>query len=135
MTSEPETYVLDASVGVKWFKREAGSETARILYERSAAGEVRLAVPVHFVHEVLAIVQRELGASAIVEGWGHLQASGIRVLPLTDEVVAEAANQCGVLGCSFYDSLAPACAALLGATLASADSRAHAAFPGAFIVS
>lgn len=132
--SEGTTYVLDASVGVKWFKREAGSDAARLLRHRSTAGEIRLAAPTHFVHEVLAIVQRQLGARAIPEGWEHLRASGITIIPLSDEVIAEAALQCDLLGCSFYDSLAPACASLLDATLASADARAHGAYPGVFLV-
>jgi len=129
-----DSFVLDASVGAKWFKREAGSDFARDLYVRGASGEVSLAAPTHFVHEVLSVVQRELGNPAIPEAWGHLHASGITIVPLTDEVVAEAARQCDLLGCSFYDSLAPACAALLGATLASAEARAHGAFPGVHLV-
>ncbi len=132
--NEDQTYALDASVGVKWFKREAGSDAARLLHERSTAGEIRLVAPTHFVHEVLAVVQRELGTRAIAEGWAHLKASGVAIIPLTDEVIAEAARQCELLGCSFYDSLAPACAELLDATLASADVHAHGAFPGVFLV-
>lgn len=127
--SERPVFVLDASVGVKWFKRESGSESAAALYMRSVDGEISLAAPVHFAHEVLAVVQRELGTRAILEGWRHLNASGIAILPLSDEVVEEAARQCALLGCSFYDALAPACAELLGGTLASADARAHGAFP------
>jgi predicted nucleic acid-binding protein len=83
---------------------------------------------------VLSVVQRELGNSAIVEGWEHLQDSGITIVPLTDDVIREAARQCDLLGCSFYDSLAPACASLLDATFASADTRAHGGYPGVEIV-
>ncbi|MHB9002946.1 MAG: type II toxin-antitoxin system VapC family toxin [Coriobacteriia bacterium] len=134
MSDRRATYVLDASVGVKWFKREAGSDAARALSDRSIAGEIRLVAPTHFVHEVLSVVQRELGNSAIVEGWEHLQDSGITIVPLTDDVIRGAARQCDLLGCSFYDSLAPACASLLDATLASADTRAHGGYPGVEIV-
>jgi predicted nucleic acid-binding protein len=132
--SAPDSVVLDASVGVKWFKREAGSDVARELYLRGATGQMRLAAPTHFIHEVLSVVQRELGARAIPEAWGHIIASGITIVPLTDEVIAEAARQCELLDCSFCDSLAPACATLLGATLASADGRAHGAYPGVHLV-
>jgi len=126
--------VLDASVGVKWFKAEAGSAAARSLYQRAADGEIRLAAPTHFVHEVLSVVKREMGPRAIVEGWEYVQASGITILPLDDAVIVEAAAQCDALGCSFYDALAPACAALMGATLASADARAHGAFPDVLLL-
>ncbi len=132
--TEPARFALDASVGVKWFKREAGSGAAGALFEKAVTGEVELYAPTHFVHEVLSVVKRELGPWAIVEGWQHLTSSGIKIVPLTDEVVREAAGQCELLGCSFYDSLAPACAALLGATLASADVRAHGEYPQVVIV-
>lgn len=129
-----ERYVLDASVGVKWFRAESGSEDARDLYRRASSGELHLAAPVHFVHEVLATVKREMTARAIPEAWRHLEASGISIIPLTGEVIEEAARQCELLGCSFYDALAPACAVLLDATLASADVRAHGTFPAVHLV-
>lgn len=126
--SERPIVVLDASVGVKWFKEEAGSQKARTLYQRGANGEIVLAAPTHFVHEVLSAVGRYLTPATIPEGWEHLCACGLDVVPLTSEVIAEAAAQCEVLGCCFYDALAPACASLLGATLASADAKAHGSF-------
>jgi len=132
--SDAPFVVLDASVGVKWFKREKGSDIARDLYARAQASEVRLAAATHFVHEVLAAVKRESGARAVMEAWDVIQATGITVLPLTTEVIAEAAAQCESLGCSFYDAIAPACAVLLDATLASADARAHGAYPDVLLI-
>src|SRR5574340_142714 len=79
-------------------------------------------------------VQRENAADVVIEAWEIIKASGMSIVPLTDEVVAEAAEQCEALGCSLYDALAPACAVLLGATLASADRRAHGDFPGVLII-
>jgi predicted nucleic acid-binding protein len=132
--SDVPTVILDASVGVKWFKDEAGSGAARDLYLQAVSGAVRLAAPTHFAHEVLSVVKREMGPRAIVEGWKHIQDSGIAIIPLTSEVVTEAAVQCEALGCSFYDALSPACAALLGAELASADARAHGAYPDVLLI-
>jgi predicted nucleic acid-binding protein len=132
--STTERFVLDASVGVKWFRRERGSDAAHLLQQRSSRGEIWLAAPTHFVHEVLAAVNRENDADVVVEAWQIIKASGITILPLDDAVIAEAAAQCDALGCSFYDALAPACAALMGATLASADARAHGAFPGVLLI-
>jgi len=97
-------------------------------------GEIRLAAPTHFVHEVLAAVNRENDAEVVIEAWEIIKASGIAIIPLDDAVIAEAARQCEALGCSFYDALAPACAVLLGATLASADERAHGAFPDVLLI-
>lgn len=127
-------FALDASVGVKWFKDEAGSAGSRDLYRRAAEGEIELVAPTHFVHEVLSVACRHFEPQAVLEAWENVKASGITILPLTDEVVEEAARQCELLGCSFYDALAPACAALLDATLASADGRAHGAYPDVLII-
>lgn len=133
MNTKP-TYVLDASVGVKWFRHERGSGEAIGLQQRSTLGEVHLAVPTHFVHEVLATVKREKRAEAVLSAWETIKASDVAILPLTDEVIAEAVRQCERLGCSFHDALAPACASLLGATLASADARAHGAYPDVLLI-
>jgi predicted nucleic acid-binding protein len=134
MSSGRHTYVLDASVGVMWFKPEAGQAEALSLLARAVSGEIAIAVPTHFVHEVLSVVRRHYTPHDIVPAWERLKASGVAILPLSDEVVAEAVAQCDALGCSFYDALAPACASLLGATLASADERAHGAYPGVYLV-
>ncbi|MBA4370274.1 MAG: hypothetical protein C0418_01695 [Coriobacteriaceae bacterium] len=132
--SGPATIVLDASVGVKWFRKEAGSSEAAALYGDAVAGRVRLTVPVHFMHEFLSVLKRELGPAAVPEGWDYLEASGLNAVPLTHEVVSEAAAQCEALGCSFYDALSPALASLLGGELVSADARAHGAYPGVRLI-
>lgn len=126
--------VLDASVGVKWFKPEAGRAAALDLLDRAIAGEIVLAAPTHFVHEVLSVVRRNYSPADIVPAWRLIERADVTIVPLTSEVIAEAATQCEVLGCSFYDALTPACAVLLGATLASADARAHGAFPGVLLI-
>ncbi|MCG2807901.1 MAG: type II toxin-antitoxin system VapC family toxin [Coriobacteriia bacterium] len=134
MSEARPLYVLDASLGVKWFKPEPGQDAALDVLKRAMHDEISLAAPTHFVHEVLSVVRRHYEASDIVPAWERLVAIGMTIIPLSDEVVAEAATQCDLLGCSFYDSLAPACASLLDATLASADARAHGAYPGVFLV-
>ncbi|MDP2234234.1 MAG: type II toxin-antitoxin system VapC family toxin [Actinomycetota bacterium] len=134
MSEARPLYVLDASLGVKWFKPEPGQDAALDVLKRAMHDEISLAAPTHFVHEVLSVVRRHYEASDIVPAWERLVATGITIIPLSDEVVAEAATQCDLLGCSFYDSLAPACASLLDATLASADARAHGAYPAVFLV-
>jgi predicted nucleic acid-binding protein len=129
-----EISVLDASVGAKWFRDEPGSSRAAELLHGAVTGALRLVVPTHFAHEVLSVVGREGAGSRIVEAWDILVESRIEMVPLTDEVVREAAAQGDLLGCSFYDALAPAVASLLEATLVSADVRAHGAYPGVRII-
>jgi len=134
VSAEPVTLVLDASVGVKWFKPEPGSEAALDLARSALSGDARLVAPIHFAHEVLSVVGRFYQPRDIPAAWERLTQLDLALVPLADEVVAEASRQCDALGCSFYDALAPACAVLLGATLASADRRAHGGFPGVVIV-
>jgi len=129
-----QVLVLDASVGVKWFKNERGREAALEILAESASGDVTIAMPTHFVHEVLSVARRSRSAAGILPAWEDMLQAGITVIPLTDEVVREAALQCSALGCTFYDALAPACATLLSATLVSADARAHGAYPGVRLI-
>ena len=127
--------VLDASVGVKWFRTESGSVEARQILQDATRGRIRAVVPTHFAHEVLSVVERRGGGAArVVAAWGVISDSGVDIVPLTDDVVREAAAQCERLGCSFYDALAPAVASLLGATLVSADFKAHSGYPGVELI-
>ena len=125
---------IDASVAVKWFRAEGGSDRAFALLESAAAGDVILAVPTHCMHEVLSVVRRDFGPSEIPGAWERMGMARLEVIPLTDAVVREAAVQCERLNCTFYDSLAPAVAALLGATLVSADAKAHSGYPGVELI-
>lgn len=134
MTGLTGCVVLDSSVGVKWFKPEVGQVAALDLVQLAVEGRMALWAPIHFAHEVLSVVRRHYSAADVLPAWGRLAEAGLSFVPLTDEVVVEAARQCEALGCSFYDALAPACASLLGATLASADRRAHGAYPGVLII-
>jgi len=126
--------VLDASVGTKWFKAEVGQASALDLLEHGRQGIITLAAPAHFVHEVLSVVRRHYTPADVLPAWHLIEQAGVSIIPLDAAVVAEAATQCAELGCSFYDALAPACAVLVGATLASADARAHSAFPGVLLI-
>jgi predicted nucleic acid-binding protein len=129
-----EALALDASVGVKWFRSEPGSDQALALLERQMRGEVVLVAPADFVTEVLSVVKRDFGPAEVFDAWQRIAGSVTVVVPLDDELVREAAAQCAVLGCAFYDSLAPAVAVRFDATLVSADERAHGGFPGVRIV-
>jgi len=126
--------VLDASVGVKWFRHEAGERRAMAVLESALRSEVQIVVPTHFVHEVLSVVERRNDTGGIIRAWQLMQKARLDIVPLTDDVVCEAATQCERLGCSFYDALAPAVASLLDATLVSADFKAHSGYPGVELI-
>jgi predicted nucleic acid-binding protein len=125
-----ELVVLDSSVGVKWFKPESGHDEARGLLERHRDREVRIVVPVLFLHEVLSVAVRH-GGPALGDGvWRALRLADLTTVGLDDGIVEAAFDLCGELRCTFYDALAPAIARRLDAPLYSADVRAHGAFPG-----
>lgn len=121
--------VLDASVGVKWFKEEVGTGQAEDLLEQHRSGELALSVTEHFLAEVIHVVHRQLSPAGALRAWSILEETELHVERLTGDVVREAIGQSVALGCDFYDALAPALAALLDAPLYSADRRAHQRYP------
>ena len=133
MTERPLA-VLDASVGVKWMKTEAGGQEALALLSAHRGGSVRIVVPVHFLHEVVSTAVRHAGPDFGEFIWGNLLDADLTVLGLDDTLARAALDQCRLLGCSFYDALAPALADQLDATLYSADARAHARFDGVVLI-
>jgi len=120
--------VLDASVGVKWFRDEAGSAQAQAILRDHADGRIALHAAEHFVVETLGVMNRLFGPAAIIPAWDAIVLADVQIHALTPELVGEAARQCALLGCTFYDALAPALAVLLGGELVSADRRAHGRF-------
>ena len=131
---ERRLVVLDSSVGAKWIKPEPGREQARDLLVAHREGRARIVVAAHFVHELVGVAVRHGGAALGEQVWASLRKADLTVVGLDDAIAAAAFEQCRLLGCSFYDALAPALAELLGTTLYSADVRAHERFPGAEIV-
>jgi len=126
--------VLDASVGVKWFRREAGSDKALALLEAHRDGELRLVVPSIFSHELVAVAVRDGGTGLASSVWTNLRAASLFEVELDDTVIQTALAVCERTGCAFCDALAPAVAELLDARLCSADRRAHGRYPGVQLI-
>jgi predicted nucleic acid-binding protein len=126
--------VLDASVGVKWFREEPGSPEARDLLRACAAGDVRLAVPTVFLYEVLDVARRHLGAGGARRVWHAFSNDEVAVLGPDAELVELTLEVAERLGCTLYDAAAPALAQRLGWPLASADRRAHGDVPGVMLI-
>ena len=124
------TIVLDASVGVKWLKREVGSDEALALLEDAAAGEVLIVVPAVFPHEVLDVARRRRGHSVAREFWAHIHELGVLVAGTDVDLIQATLATAEALECTVYDAAAPALAERLGCPLASADRRAHGRVAG-----
>jgi len=125
LVTDAETLVLDASVGVKWFKDEPGSDEAIALIDRLGAGEVALVVPAVFPHEVLDVVRRRYGASRARRAWARFDAAGLVVAGVDASLIDATLAVAERFGCTVYDAAAPALAARLGCAFVSADRRAH----------
>lgn len=126
--------VLDSSVGVKWVKPEPGRDEATALLRRHREGSIRIVVPILFLHEVVAVSIRHGGPDLGARVWENIRLADLTVIGLDDAVACAAFDQCRMLGCSFYDALAPALAEQLGAPLYSADARAHGRFHDVVLV-
>lgn len=126
--------VLDASVGVKWFRNEAGSQEARRLLAAHAAGEIVIAVDSLFYYEVLRVASREHAAADAMRVWDDLKRMDLVTVPLDDELVRAAVSERARCGCALYDAFSAGLADLLQAPLYSADARAHGTHPRVRIV-
>lgn len=126
--------VLDASVGVKWFRDEPGSEQARALVEEHIAGTLAIAVDTLFGYEVLRAASRDAEPRDAIRIWSDIARLDLITVPLGEELVAAAADARTALGCSLYDAFSAGLATLLEAPLYSADARAHAAHPGVRLI-
>ncbi len=129
-----KTVVLDASVGVKWFRDEPGSAEARALLRAHGAGEVRIVVPSLFVYEFASVASRFLTGDEVRELWRRFLDWRISVRELGDSLMRDAFDIRDRYGCAVYDAVSSALAAQLGATLYSADRRAHGGMPDVVIL-
>lgn len=124
-----EICALDASVGVKWFRHEAGSEEAIDLLRRYQDGSLLIAVDTLFFYEVMRAAARGGGPRDADGVWQELQRLDLVTVPLGDELVGAAVASAAMLGCTLYDAFASGLADLLDAPFYSADARAHGRHP------
>ncbi len=126
--------VLDASVGVKWFRDEPGSKEARAVLAEHIAGRIVIAVDTLFAYEVLRAASRDHRPVDAMRVHHDLERLELVTVPLGEELVRAAANARESLGCALYDAFAAGLATLLDAPLYSADTRAHGTHPGVRLI-
>ena len=125
--------VLDASVGVKWFRSEPGAAGARELLAAHGRGDLDIVVASVFVYELMAVASRTPTVEAN-QLWAHFIRWRIRVREIDSRLMLAALEVRRRSGCALYGAFAPALAEELGATLYSADRRAHGDWPGAVLL-
>lgn len=114
--------VVDASVAVKWFIREAQSDAAERLL---GSDEVRIA-PDHVLAEVGQVLLRRLRAGIVSEEQCREAMEALtRLLHLVParDIAAPAFAIASAASCSMYDALYVALAERWDATLVTADLR------------
>lgn len=126
--------VLDASVGVKWFRDEVGSDEARSLLRDHGEGRISLIAPSIFLCEVLDVARRHFGVAGARAVWDSISRDGVALLGVDSELTALMFDMCERLGCTMYDAAAPALAEYLNCGLVSADRRAHGGVPGVRLI-
>lgn len=117
--------VVDASVAVKWFSREHGGVRARSFLRRHIAGTVHLIAPDLLIYEVgNALVRgKQLSARSVRDALAILQQSGVEMVPLTEAMIARAAEWCEAKRLTFYDAAYLAVAAEFSIPLLSANPK------------
>ncbi len=121
--------VVDASVGVKWFRNEPGSQRARALLEAHIDRRTLIVADSLFFYEVLSAASRDGSGAEALSIWSDLSAWRLASVPLEADLVSAALSARATLGCSLYDAFSAGLADLLDAPLYSADARAHGAHP------
>jgi predicted nucleic acid-binding protein len=123
-----EKLVVDASVVIKWFIHEKGTDSALSLAESAAVGEIDLCVPDICFAECANVIWRLVAKqSVLTESQGELAASQLAELPLAAvpcrDLIATAYRMAIEKGITVYDGLYVALACAHDATLITADRR------------
>ncbi len=121
------TYVVDASVAVKWFLSESGSEVALLLLEPSRT----LIAPDYIWLELSSVVCQRIQRKQIppeegLEIFPALQRFAIQLFPSAD-LLNPATHMAIETSTSFYDCLYLSLAVSQGARLVTADRRFYQA--------
>ena len=121
------TYVVDASVAIKWFSDEEGSIDARDFLRRHVEGKIQLTAPDLLLYEVGNALARgkQLDAESIEDALSFILTSGIRLFSLVDDTMHLAVKMCDKYRLTFYDAAYASLAADLDVPLLSADSKSH----------
>ena len=120
------SYVLDASVALRWFIKEERHEHAGVVLENAVRVPERFAVPELFTFEVFAVLFRvhPEPLRTLIEGVLPILNSGFLRYPMTD-TLAERASRIVSKGLTGYDATYAALAEELGGLWLTFDTEAH----------
>jgi predicted nucleic acid-binding protein len=118
--------VIDASIALKWFVDEPGSEAARAILDQIAADPSGYAVPDLFMNELLAVLARLPGVTTerVQEALSLVESLGLARVGNGHELIARAAELAVAWAVSGDDATYLALADLTGGEWVTADARA-----------
>ena len=119
--------VLDASVVVKWFSKEEGSDLALKLRDEHLAGRMTLISPDLLIYEVSNALRHNPGFDAddVKGAVRDLFDLELDLVPPNEEIFSKAAMRAFELGISIYDACYLALAELMGLEFITGDERLY----------
>lgn len=119
--------VLDASIAVKWFYEEAGSNQALEILYSMHRGEVSCLAPDLIIYEVANALWKGKKApqARIFEALDDLHSSALKIVRLSDEIIKSSVEIMTRYDLSFYDSVYAGMAAVFDLPLLTANIKHH----------
>ena len=121
MTSGTPIFVLDSFALLAFFQDEPAADEVESLLQRGLRGEVRLAMTVANLGEVVYRTIREHGFERAQEVLGHIEEYDIDMVDVDHELALTAAYVKGTHRISYADCLAVALAQRLDAAVVTGD--------------
>lgn len=117
--------VLDASIVIKWFHEEAGTDKAVKIQEQIARGEIRAIVPPLLFYEVANVLTLKAGSNIeeVISAHQVLENLPLQVVEVIHTTLEEAIRLASQHKLSVYDAVYVALAILSGAILITADEK------------
>ena len=125
MERETKVVVLDASVVVKWFVDEEGTESAIDIRQDYLDGRVDIRSSELMPFEVMNALRynREFGHNDLCRCISALLKYQLKLYPLSEELGAMTVNNALNFGITVYDAAYVSISQLIGAVLYTADER------------
>jgi predicted nucleic acid-binding protein len=114
-------HLFDSHALLAFFQREAGAEVVARIFHDSLQRRTARFLCVMNLGEIIYLTKRRFGEEKKLEILGHIHQLGIRVLPVPESLVYQAAELKAEYPISFADCFALACAVNHSAILVTGD--------------
>ncbi len=126
MGAESTVYVLDSFAFLAYLNGEVGTAQVQAVLREAQKGECRVCLSLVNLGEIACIVERRRGLPAAHRVLGLIDSLPVDILPVTREVVLQAAHIKAHHPLAYADAFAVACTLQEGATLLTGDPEYRA---------